>query len=174
MRWLDILKRIAPHGSAVILKGVADAMPTIIHRCELTTPLLQAHFLAQCAHESDGFHALKEYASGREYEGRRDLGNTHQGDGARYKGRGVIETTGRANYAAASKFFMVDFVSHPELMETFPYAALSAAFYWRAHRINNAAARDDIRSVTRLVNGGLNGLISREAYLARAKKALAA
>jgi putative chitinase len=172
--WSIVLKQVAPGGAAAILGGVADAMPTIVHRCALATPLLQAHFLAQTAEESAGYHALKEYASGREYEGRRDLGNTHPGDGVRYKGRGVIETTGRANYAAASKFFMLDFVVHPELLETFPYAALSAAFYWTAHRINIAAARDDIRSVTRLINGGFNGLAAREVYLKRAKKALAA
>ena len=89
-------------------------------------------------------------------------------------GRGLIEITGRFNYGACSKFFGVDFVAHPELLETFPYAAYAAAFYWSGMRkLNVPAARDDLRAVTRGVNGGLNGLADRALYLSRAKHALA-
>jgi putative chitinase len=162
--WLQVLQRTCPVGHADILAGVADAMPTMIKRANLSNGLIQACFIGQCAEESDGFKTLREYASGREYEGRRDLGNIYPGDGVRYKGRGIIETTGRANYAACSKFFAVDFVTHPELLEVFPYAAHSAAFYWDTHRCNSPAAQGDVTRVTELVNGGHNGLSMRKAY----------
>ena len=61
------------------------------------TPMRAAHFVAQLAHESDRFRAMEEYATGAAYEGRKDLGNVKAGDGKRYKGRGVIQLTGRAN-----------------------------------------------------------------------------
>ena len=163
--WLSILKHVTPHGSPTIMKGVADAMPAIIKRADLSSSLRLAHFLGQCAEESAGFDTLREYGTGREYEGRRDLGNIYAGDGARFKGRGIIETTGRANYAAFSKFAGVDFLSHPELLETFPYAALSAAFYWAAHpRCIYGADHNDCEIVTRAVNGGLNGYSPRLVY----------
>jgi putative chitinase len=174
MTWTDVLRRVAPQGHTIIFEGFAAAMPAVIKRAGLTNTLLQAHFLAQTAEESAGFRTTKEYASGREYEGRHDLGNIHPGDGERYKGRGLIQITGRANYAACSKFFAVDFLTHPELLETFPYAAYAAAFYWNGLRkLNKPAARDDLRAVTRGVNGGLNGLNDRAIYLRRAKGALA-
>lgn len=172
MNWAAVLRRVAPSGCPEIIAGVASSMPAVINRAQLATPILQAHFLAQCAHESDGFKTLREYASGKEYEGRRDLGNIYPGDGVRYKGRGLIELTGRANYGAVSRFYGVDFVSHPELLETFPYASYSAAFFWTTHGCNAPASRDDIEAVTRIVNGGYNGLSSRRVYLGRAKFAL--
>jgi putative chitinase len=172
--WLQIFQAVAPRGKPSILQGAADAMPTCAKRAQLTSKLRIAHFLGQCAEESDGFATLREYASGREYEGRRDLGNVHPGDGVRYKGRGLIETTGYVNYAAASRFFAVDFVARPELLETFPYAAYSAAFYWATHsRCNQGADVDNCEMVTLAVNGGRNGLVSRVLFTRSAKNALA-
>jgi putative chitinase len=172
--WLPILKDVAPQGANWILLGMADAMEACVKRASLTSRLRAAHFLGQCAEESDGFHTMREYASGREYEGRRDLGNIYPGDGERFRGRGAIETTGRANYAACSKMFAVDFVSHPELLERFPYAAYSAAFYWATHaRCNQGADIDSCVLVTHAVNGGENGLQTRILYTGRAKAALA-
>jgi len=170
--WPKILRTIAPHARSEIVDGLSQAMPTVIKRAGLTTPLRLAHFLAQTAEESAEFRALREYGDGREYEHRRDLGNVKIGDGPRFKGRGLIQITGRGNYAAASKFFAVDFIAHPELFEVFPYAALSAAFFWGTHELNALADADDVHGITRRINGGLNGIEARIRYLRSAKAAL--
>lgn len=179
--WVKVLRAIAPKGKRWIINGVAGAMPQMIQMAQLNTPLRLAHFLAQCAHESDGFATTKEYASGAAYEGRHDLGNIRPGDGVRYKGRGIIQNTGRggakkplSGYNLLSAVLGVDFVSKPELVEKFPYAALAAAVFWKSKRLNQAADRDDVKAVTKLVNGGYNGLAERTAYLKAAKRALAA
>lgn len=179
--WKRVLRSIAPKGKSWIIAGVADAMPKMIQIAKLTTTRRQAHFLAQCAHESDGFQTTKEYASGAAYEGRDDLGNTQRGDGVRFKGRGIIQNTGRGSakkplsgYNLISAVLGVDFVSKPELLEKFPYAALAAAVFWTSKPLNAAADRDDVDEVTRLVNGGHNGLAQRKVYLKAAKRALAA
>jgi putative chitinase len=179
--WKCVLRAIAPKGKRWIINGVADAMPQMIQTAKLTTPLRQAHFLAQCAHESDGFQTTKEYASGAAYEGRADLGNTQPGDGVRFKGRAIIQNTGRgkakkplSGYNLLSAVLGVDFVSKPELLEKFPYAALAAAVFWNSKALNAAADRDDVDEVTHLVNGGYRGLAQRKVYLKAAKRALAA
>lgn len=174
MNWLAILRAIAPKGNASILQGVANAMPGMIGEFDLSTPLRQAHFLAQIAHESDGFKTATEYASGKAYEGRKDLGNTSPGDGVRYKGRGLIQLTGKANYRAAGLSLGVDILANPELAAAFPTAIRSAGWYWKTHNINALADKDDEIAVTRKVNGGENGLASRREYLDKAKTALAA
>ena len=145
----------------------------MIERAKLTTDLRLAHFLAQLAHESDGFHTTEEYASGSEYEGRvKNLGNTQAGDGKRFKGRGLIQVTGRANARRMSRALGQDFERYPELLRRFPWAADTAAIYWDDHRLNDYADVDNILTITRRINGGLNGLSDRKLFLARAKRAL--
>jgi putative chitinase len=113
-----------------------------------------------------------EFASGKEYEGRKDLGNTHPGDGPRYKGRGLIQLTGRANYREYGQALHMDLEGHPERAAE-PVLSLSIACeYWKRRGINAACDRDDIRQVTRLINGGLNGLAARIEYTNRGKAAL--
>jgi putative chitinase len=129
-------------------------------------------FLAQCAHESDGFSTTTEYASGKAYESRKDLGNTTPGDGARCKGRGIIQNTGAAAYRALSKAFGIDFYANPTKLAEFPWAALAAAWFWKSRNLNVASDRGDIDAVTLRINGGKNGLASRKAYYARALHAL--
>ena len=138
----------------------------------IDTPLRMAHYLAQIAHESGELKYTKEIASGRAYEGRKDLGNTHPGDGVKYKGRGLIQITGRANYEAYMRFCKFDVVSTPELLERPLGAVKSSMWYWDRHNLNALADKDDIKKITRIINGGYNGLASRMAYLNRAKKAL--
>jgi putative chitinase len=167
-----ILLAVAPRSKAAIRQGFACSMADCITRADLSNKLRLAHFIAQCAHESAGITTTTEFASGRAYEGRKDLGNIIAGDGPAFKGRGLIQNTGRANYTRLAKAFGVDFVSQPAKMAVFPWAATTAAEYWRSRNLNPSADRDDISAVTLRVNGGYNGLSSRQAYLAQAKHAL--
>jgi putative chitinase len=140
---------------------------------EITTPLRVAHFIAQIAHESGSFLFAEEIADGSAYEGRLDLGNTQPGDGRRYKGRGLIQLTGRANYAQYSRDTGIDYVANPGLVASDPFAAVDVAcWYWNKRRINALADADDVKAVTKAINGGHNGLDDRMEYLARGKAVL--
>lgn len=138
----------------------------------INTPLRQAHFLAQIAHESDRFNALEEYASGAAYEGRDDLGNIYPGDGVRFKGRGLIQITGRTNYERCGKALGVDLIKNPKRLSDPDLACRSAGWFWETNRLNPDADQDDVRTVTRIINGGYNGLQDRINLLVAAKKVL--
>lgn len=172
--WTKVIRAMAPSAAGWIVAGLSDAMPRLIARAKLTTDLRLAHFLAQIAHESAGFKTTEEYASGAAYEGRRDLGNTQRGDGRRFKGRGLIQVTGRHNARRMSKVLGPDFEANPILLQKFPWAAETAAVFWDDHRLNDYADADNVLTITRRINGGTNGLDDRKLYLARAKRALAA
>ncbi len=172
MVWRDILHAVCPHARKDILDGVAEAMPAIIDEYQLTTTSRIARFLGQCAEESDGFRTLEEYASGRAYEGRRDLGNVKRGDGVRYKGRSPLQLSGRANYAHAAEKLGVDLINHPELAAELPLAMHVAGLYWTEHKLNELADKGDDRSITKKINGGLNGFETRKIYTNRFLKAL--
>ena len=158
---------------AAIVSAIAGPLQQTLGRYELNTPLRIAHFLAQIAHESDGFCTCEEYASGAAYEGRADLGNSQRGDGIRYKGRGLIQLTGRANYKAYGSRIGVNLVDNPQQAADPAISLRLACEYWTAKGLNAFADRDDIITITRKINGGLNGLDDRRRYLARAKLALA-
>lgn len=130
------------------------------------------HFLAQLAHESGSFIYVREIASGEKYEGRKDLGNVIKGDGKKFKGRGLIQITGRANYEKCSVAIFGDkrLLDNPELLELPEWAVVSACWFWKTHGLNEIADTDNIQAVTRKINGGLNGLDSRKAFYERAKK----
>ncbi len=174
------LKALAPGESgkradrqAAIISEMGPALAPTLAQYAIDTPLRIAHFLAQIAHELDGFCTTEEYADGRAYEGRRDLGNVEAGDGPRYKGRGLIQLTGRMNYAVVGKELGIDLVNRPlAVNDPITYLLVSCSF-WTRVRINPACDADDLYAVTRLVNGGLNGLDSRRAYLTRAKAMVA-
>lgn len=170
--WGTVIRSIAPRAKKSIVDGIVAAMPQIVTTAKLYSPMRQAHFLAQLAHESAGFTTTEEFASGAAYEGRKDLGNTQPGDGKRFKGRGLIQLTGRHNYRVYGDKIGVDFVSDPTLAGKFPWAAITAAIYWFDKDLNRYADRDDIKAVTKRINGGLNGLSDRERYLKLAKRAL--
>jgi putative chitinase len=167
-----ILLAVAPNSKAAIRQGFAASMADCISRADLSNKMRLAMFLAQCAHESDGFRTTTEYASGKAYEGRKDLGNTTPGDGVRCKGRGIIQNTGAAAYRALSKVFGIDFYANPTKLAEFPWSALAAAWFWKSRSLNLSSDRGDIEAVTLRVNGGYNGLSSRKAYYARALHAL--
>jgi putative chitinase len=172
-----ILRAIAPHGRTAIIAAVAPHLGPSFEKAGITTPLRAAHFLAQAAHECDGFKTLQEYASGRAYEGRQDLGNTQKGDGVRYKGRGIFQLTGRANYRRIGLALSLPLEATPELAADPRVSVLVAVNYWvtrkwRGVNLNSYADADKIEPITRAINGGLNGIDSRREYLARAKRAL--
>lgn len=138
----------------------------------IVTALQKAHFLAQVAHESDGFRTATEYASGRAYEGRADLGNVQPGDGVRFKGRGLIQLTGRENYATFSSAMGQGdlFLRNPDLVAQLPWAVSAAGWFWKRKGLNALADRDEVVAVTKRINGGTNGLEDRKRRLAQAKK----
>lgn len=146
--------------------GLDKVAPELAEKYGINTPERMRHFLAQTAHESAGFKTAKEYASGKEYEGRRDLGNTQPGDGQRYKGRGVIQLTGRANYKTYGDKLGIDLVNNPELAANPEVAWKVAGQYWQDHKLNELADRGDIVGITRRINGGTNGLKDRKRYYA--------
>lgn len=140
----------------------------------IDTPQRAAAFLAQVGQETAGFDTLTEYSDGSAYNGRADLGNTHPGDGQKYKGRGGLQLTGRHNYELASQALGVDFVNHPELVADPQYAFATAAWYWTSHNLNAVADKTDpnnpasIDPVSKIINGGSHGRDVRRDHFARA------
>lgn len=121
---------------------------------EINSRLRIAAFLAQCGHESLDFTYLRELASGDAYEGRKDLGNTQPGDGHRYRGRGPIQITGRANYQAFAGWSGLDCVAHPELLEAPEHGALASAWFWTVNHVNQWADKGDVDGMSDVINRG--------------------
>ena len=134
-------------------------------RYGITTPARAAHFLAQIGHESGSLVYTREIwgptPAQLRYEGRRDLGNTQPGDGRRHLGRGLIQITGRANYARAAAALGLPLIERPELLEQPAAAAMSAAWWWASRGLNELADGNDLRGITRAINGGYNGWSDR-------------
>jgi len=166
-----------PKSSTTTKKGPAPPPPTelvrAMRRYGITAPTERAHFLAQCAHESGNFQWKKEFASGKAYEGRKDLGNTQPGDGVKFKGRGYIQITGRENYTKYSKYLKstgskADIMTNPSILEGDYFAADSACYWWKYLSRNitgltGGITTADVGRVTQRVNGGTNGLDDRQA-----------
>lgn len=165
------LKVIAPFATQANINKYMGPLNATFEKYDISTPLRQAHFLAQVLHESGSLKYCEELASGDAYEGRRDLGNLIKGDGKRFKGRGLIQLTGRANYRIYGKAIGVDLEAKPELVATL-YAVDVAGWYWNSRKLNELADKDDAKAVTKKVNGGYNGLEDRLKYLQRAKQTL--
>lgn len=135
----------------------------------LDNPLRLIHFLAQLAHESGNFRYMEEIASGAAYEGRKDLGNVNKGDGVRYKGRGPIQLTGRANYRRYGQQLGIDFENNPEIVALPSVGLLVACKFWSDNGLNELADKDDVLSITKRINGGLNGFDDRKNKLSMIK-----
>ena len=158
---------------------------------DISTPKRQACFIGQCMHESGGFKFLKEnlnYSASalmrtwpsrfpdmdtaekyernpekianKVYGGR--MGNTEEGDGAKYIGRGLIQLTGKENYANCGLGLGVDLLGNPDWLATPKYAALSAGWYWNKRNLNPLADAMDIEGLTKKINGGLIGIADRQ------------
>jgi putative chitinase len=171
-----------------LMPGLVDWINKLCPSYEIDSPQEYAHFLAQACHETDRFRTLKEYASGKSYEGRIDLGNTQPGDGVRFKGRGIFQTTGRANYLqlGIKKVRRDLFINTPELLEQPEYAVWSACEYWNTRNLNDPANHADndvlkkkykgdvldvspVEFISITINGGYNGMDVRKEYYSIAK-----
>lgn len=160
-----VLRNLCPYAKPDLLKAVVDNFNQLAPSYDITSDLRVCHFFAQAAVETAWFDTLQEYASGREYEGRLDLGNTQAGDGVKYKGRGIFQVTGRANYGTIGAKMGLDLINHPELLLEPRNAVISALIYWQSRKMNALADADDINGATRAVNGGYNGLSERKRAL---------
>jgi putative chitinase len=158
-----------PYGKQSILERLVEHQD-MLSQYLINTNRRRNMFLAQLAHESDQFKTTREYASGEAYEGRTDLGNTKPGDGRKYRGRGLIQLTGRFNYTKMSQKIGVDIILAPNLVEIMPMALQVSLIYWSDKGLNTHADADNFREVTRRINGGYNGMKDREQYLAKLRK----
>lgn len=168
----DAFAAIMAYGSKAVLDQYFPLLQTLLPQYEINTPLRTAHFLAQVGHESLSLKFTEELASGEDYEGRKDLGNTEAGDGKRFKGRGFIQLTGRSNYKAYSDDAGLKLLDkgNEVLVAKVPTHALGVSlWFWQRNNLNRHADKDDLRAVTKRINGGYNGLADREKYLLRAK-----
>ena len=169
---LDDLRAICPITKKARLETFVEPLNVAMQEFEINTPEREACFLAQVAHESGAFNYVRELASGEAYEGREDLGNIRSGDGPLFRGRGLIQITGRSNYRQCGDAFGIDLVGNPRLLEDADLAARSAAWWWKEHGLNELADKGDMKAITKRINGGLNGYGDRLVYWERAKEAL--
>jgi len=174
-----------------LMPGLAEWINKSCPLYDIDTAHEYCHFLAQACHETDHFKTLREYASGKEYEGRIDLGNTKPGDGVKFKGRGIFQTTGRANYLqlGIKKGRRDLFINSPELLEQPEYAVWSACEYWKTRGLNDVANHADgdtlkkkyrgniinvspVEFISITINGGYNGMDERKKYYSIVKSVL--
>jgi putative chitinase len=176
-----------------------EPLTNTFSKFEIDTPNRQAAFIGQCGHESNNFRTLEEnlnysanalmrvwpsrfpdndvaekYANKPEkiankvYSGR--MGNTEDGDGWKYHGRGLIQLTGKDNYTRCGEALGIDLVNNPDLLLEPEFAAASAGWFWRKHGLNQLADLGDWVAITKRINGGIHGIDDR---VARTNKALA-
>jgi putative chitinase len=176
----EVLRAIAPkfigapaESQAHIIGAIEGVLQSTLAQYAIDTRLRVAHFLAQIIHESAGLRTTEEFASGAAYEGRKDLGNVKPGDGRLYKGRGLLQLTGRANYKKLGDKLNIDLEDEPLKAGEPKLSLVIACEYWTDRNINAACDADDLIAVTKKVNGGLNGLADRRQLLVKAKAALA-
>ena len=181
------LKFIIPFISDINLNTYQPLLDSTFDKYAINTSERIRCFIAQVAHESGSFHYVKELASGEAYEGRTDLGNTEIGDGIKFKGRGLIQVTGRANYQVCSKFLFADdrLLLQPSLLEQPVNALNSACWFWNIKNLNFICDQDatythlykdkpynKFQWLTIRINGGLNGYADRLAFYERAKQVI--
>lgn len=150
---------------------------TALQRYQIVGRLRLAAFIAQIGHESGQLRYVREIwgptPTQVKYEGRSDLGNNAPGDGFKYRGRGLIQITGRANYKDCGEALSVDLLDRPDLLEQPQYACLSAAWFWAGRGLNTLADAGEFDKITRRINGGQNGAAERQVLYAQALKVLA-
>lgn len=169
---LEQLVQTFPNTSRSRASLFVDALNRWMQRYEINTPQRIQMYLAQIGHESGELRYLEELASGKAYEGRLDLGNNQPGDGPRYKGRGLIQVTGKRNYALASVALDLPLLEKPELLSDIEHAVSSSAWFFSNNNLLPICDSGDFRKLTKRINGGYNGMEDRLRLLALAKKAI--
>lgn len=175
------LKAISPnvHKLDIYLNPLNEAM----REFEINTANRVRAFLSQILHESCSFLYMQEIADGKEYEGRKDLGNTQIGDGVKFKGRGALQVTGRDMYRLCGLALGLDLISKPELLELPENAFKASAWCWKHKGLNEVADHSEdwtitlknkrfpkghmftkIEWISYKVNGGFNGMDQRKAF----------
>lgn len=187
---LEHLRELCPRTPAERLELFVEPLAAAMAEFSIDTPARAAAFLAQIAHESAAFRYTRELASGQAYEGNAHLGNVQAGDGQRFKGRGLVQITGRKNYGLAGEALGLPLLEQPELLEEPLQASRSAAWFWTVGaglnlskralqhgvpprvNLNELADAGDFEGITLAINGGLNGQDDRLAYFGRAQEAV--
>ena len=172
------LTQVMPGLSLDLAHKYAGPFTRALELAGATTQRRAAMFIAQVGHESASLRYMREIADGSAYEGRRDLGNVYPGDGRKFRGRGIIQVTGRANTLAFSRWAHARglvaspdaLVRDPTPMERLPLSMLTAAWYWTSARpqLNRLSDAGELEGATRAINGGLNGLQDRRSRYRRA------
>ena len=160
----------------------AEYLNEAFRMASVNTKRRMAHFLGQVGHESGGLTTFSEWYKGKnaeayfnkKYGSRKDLGNTVKTDGYKYRGRGPIQVTGKANYELCGKALDLDLVAKPDLLLEPKYGFRAAAWFWAKRKINTYADADNLTMVTKRVNGGTNGISDRKKRTTLAKKVLGA
>jgi len=165
------LRKMLPAAGARLDAHLPYIVPAMI-KGDIKTPDRIAAFLAQLAHESGEYRYMAEIWGPTEaqlgYEGRADLGNTQPGDGRKFAGHGPIQVTGRANHRACGAWLGLDLEADPLLLTRPEYGTASAVWFWTQGNgkidLNLLADRGWFKTITRIINGGLNGLSDRRLY----------
>lgn len=177
MRLTPALLRAAVGCTAELADIYADHLSDACEMHDIRGPVRMAAFLAQLGHESGSLKYTSEVwgptEAQKRYEGRKDLGNVKIGDGYFFRGRGLIQVTGRANMTQMAEWLGLDLLTTPELLEQPRWAALSAATWWARHGCNQLADAGDFVALTKRINGGTNGLEDRQRRWEKAKQAMA-
>lgn len=147
-----------------------ECLNTAMTEREIDTLARQASFLAQIAHESGSLKYVAEIADGSAYEGRADLGNTHAGDGKKFKGRGLMQITGRRNYEECGFALGKNLIADPTYLETPMGASRSAAWFWKSRGLNELSDQGSFGTITKKINGGYNGLDDRIRHYVKIRK----
>ena len=168
------IRRIMPHARERRIGDFVRSFNAWSDTFGIDTPMKAAHYIGQVAQETGELRYLEEMADGRQYEGRKDLGNVEKGDGRRFKGRGYLQTTGRRNYQqyADSVYCRGDLMAHPERLARQPGCQKASMFFWMENGLNALAEKDDGHGVSRRINGGDNGMAQRLYYTRKAKISL--
>jgi putative chitinase len=174
----DDLESLFPRAKDGVFLALRDIGVPLM---ELTNEVRFCYCMANLAHETGGFQHLKELGGDayftKLYENRKDLGNTHPGDGARFPGRGLIHVTGRYNYTQCAEYTKINCVTFPELLERPVEATQSTAWYWMTKEykeltMNDWCDRREFVRVRRMINGGTNGLQNTKKYLSMISKVM--
>lgn len=172
---LSLSNLIAIIGSTSRAKLYHEGLNKTLVEFKINDCKRMSSFLAQVCHESAGFVYSEEIASGQAYEGRKDLGNIYAGDGKRFKGRGLIQLTGRHNYNVAGKALGLDLINFPQKASEPANAPRIAGWYWDSRNLNVLADQHNIgafQTITKKINGGLNGYKDRLNWWSKARKVL--